>query len=61
MDVNDFRNLITLLSFVIFGGIVKWALSARNQARFDEAQMLPFIGDATMPSQLRADGENRHE
>ena len=43
MDVNDFRNLVTLLSFVLFGGIVKWAWSRRNQAGFDEAEMLPFV------------------
>ena len=55
MDVNDVRNLVTLLSFVIFAGIVKWALSPRNRARFDEAQQLPFIGEpaATPPPELR--------
>ena len=42
MDINDLRNAITLLSFGIFVGIVAWAVSARNRARFDEAAMLPF-------------------
>ena len=46
MDVNDFRNGVTLLSFVLFGGIVKWAWSRRNKAGFDEAEMLPFIDEA---------------
>lgn len=67
MDVNDFRNLVTLLSFVLFGGIVKWAWSRRNQAGFDEAEMLPFIEDApaaslpatSTPASTRR--ENRHE
>ena len=55
MDVNDVRNLVTLLSFVIFAGIVKWALSPRNRARFDEAQQLPFIGEhpAVAPPETR--------
>jgi cytochrome c oxidase cbb3-type subunit IV len=45
VDVNDFRNLVTLLSFVLFAGIVRWAMAKRNQARFDEAQMLPFLDE----------------
>ena len=51
MDVNDFRNGVTLLSFVLFGGIVWWACSRRNQAAFDEAEQLPFIDEppATTP------------
>jgi cytochrome c oxidase cbb3-type subunit 4 len=51
MDVNDIRNGVTLLSFLIFGGILKWALSRRNQARFDEAELLPFLDgpDVTAP------------
>ena len=43
MDVNDLRIGVTLLSFVIFAGILRWALSARNKPAFDEAQQLPFI------------------
>jgi len=46
MDVNDFRNFVTLLSFVLFAGIVKWAWSRRNQAGFNEAAQLPFIDEA---------------
>ena len=54
MDVNDLRNLITVLSFFIFAGIVAWALSGRNKARFDEAQMLPFVDDDVPPTAARA-------
>ena len=43
MGVNDLRVAVTLLSFLLFGGIVHWALSPRNRARFDEAQQLPFL------------------
>ena len=43
MDVNDLRMAITLLSFLLFAGIVAWALAPRNRAAFDEAQQLPFI------------------
>ena len=43
MDINDLRIVVTLLSFVLFAGILRWALSARNKPAFDEARQLPFI------------------
>ena len=43
MDVNDLRIAVTLVSFVLFAGIVRWALLERNRAAFDEAQQLPFL------------------
>ena len=45
MDVNDLRIGVTLLSFVIFGGIVKWAWSRKNAAAFAEAAQLPLLED----------------
>ena len=51
MDVNDLRILITLLSFVIFVGIVFWAWSSRQRRRFDEAANLPFA-DGELPGEL---------
>ena len=53
MDLNDLRTLVTLLSFVIFAGIVVWALAPRNRARFDAAQRLPFEGE--LPASARAE------
>ena len=41
-DVNDFRILVTALSFIVFAGIVFWAYSSRQKTRFDEAAHLPF-------------------
>lgn len=48
MDVNDFRMAVTLLSFLLFAGIVRWALLARNRAAFDEAQQLPFLDSGAL-------------
>lgn len=45
MDINDLRSAVTVLSLLIFVGIVFWAWSRRNQASFDEAAQLPFQGD----------------
>ena len=43
MDVNDLRVGVTLLSFLLFAGILRWALLTRNRPAFDEAQQLPFL------------------
>ena len=49
MDLDFIRYAVTVLSFVVFGGIVAWALSPRNRAAFDEAQQLPFIDSGDAP------------
>ena len=41
MDLNDLRILITVVSFIVFAGIVYWAYSSRQRARFIEAANLP--------------------
>lgn len=47
MDVNILRIVVTLLSFVAFIGIVRWACSRKNAAAFDEAAQLPFLDGET--------------
>ena len=42
MDINDLRTIVTTISFLAFVGIVYWAYSSRQRARFDEAANLPF-------------------
>ncbi|MBW8757825.1 MAG: cbb3-type cytochrome c oxidase subunit 3 [Burkholderiales bacterium] len=43
MVLDAIRYAVTVLSFVLFAGIVAWALSPRNRAAFDEARQLPFL------------------
>jgi len=45
MDINDLRSIVTLVSFLIFVGILIWAWSKSNQADFEEAARLPFKDD----------------
>lgn len=45
MDVNTMRTIITVMLFVVFLGIVWWAFSARNKARFEKDAQLPFADD----------------
>jgi cytochrome c oxidase cbb3-type subunit 4 len=47
MDINDLRSAVTVISLMTFLGIVAWAWSRRNQARFDDAALLPFQDEAT--------------
>lgn len=42
MDINTLRSIVTVLALIAFLGIVFWAWSGRNKARFDEAAQLPF-------------------
>ncbi|MBC7622288.1 MAG: cbb3-type cytochrome c oxidase subunit 3 [Aeromicrobium sp.] len=60
MDLTTLRSAVTLLSFLVFVGIVYWALSAKNKARFDEAANLPFLDDDTeLPtSSITSDSAN---
>ena len=40
MDINTLRVLITLLSFIVFIGIVVWVWRHRHTADFEEAARL---------------------
>ena len=42
MDINDLRTIVTIISLIVFVGIVCWAFSNRQRARFEEAANLPF-------------------
>ena len=54
MDINDLRTIVTTISFIVFAGIVYWAYSSRQRARFDEAANLPFA-DSDVPGNVVAD------
>jgi cytochrome c oxidase cbb3-type subunit 4 len=52
MDINDLRALTTVISFLVFIGILVWALSKRNQKDFEEAARLPLdLDEGPKPSQ----------
>jgi cytochrome c oxidase cbb3-type subunit 4 len=56
MDVNDLRALTTVFMFLVFLGIVGFALSRRRRAAFDEAARVPFLEDEPL-----APKENNNE
>jgi cytochrome c oxidase cbb3-type subunit 4 len=45
MDINTLRSIVTVVTFIVFIGIVAWAWSRKNQSRFEEAARLPFEQD----------------
>ena len=45
MDVNTLRSAVTVITFILFIGIVVWSLSKRRASEFEEAAQLPFGQD----------------
>jgi len=45
MDVNTLRSVTTVVSLLVFLGIVCWAWSKRRSADFEQAARLPFNQD----------------
>jgi cbb3-type cytochrome oxidase subunit 3 len=43
--INDIRSGVTLLGFISFLWLVRWAWSAARRGAFDEAAQLPLAGD----------------
>ncbi len=46
MELIDLRSAVTVVSFVLFIGIVLWAWSAHRRSGFDEAAQLPLVDEA---------------
>ncbi len=47
MDINDLRSIVTLVTFVMFAGIVAWAYSGHRRQAFEEAANVPFDEEPT--------------
>ena len=44
-DITNLRVAATVLSFLIFIGILLWTLDRRKTRRFEEASRLPFLDE----------------
>lgn len=49
MDINNLRSAFTVLSLVVFIGIVWWAYSDRRKVAYDEAARLPLDDEDNVP------------
>lgn len=45
MDINIVRELVTIVSFLTFVGILIWAWQRRKTKDFKDAAELPFLDD----------------
>lgn len=53
MDVNDLRSLVTLVSLVLFTGLMVWTWWPRRQAAYADAARLPFDGEAAAHDEVQ--------
>jgi cytochrome c oxidase cbb3-type subunit 4 len=54
MDINDLRSAVTVISLLLFLGLVGWAWDRRRRAAFDEAARLPFLEEDAVSAGTRA-------
>jgi len=47
MELNDLRSVMTVISFIVFLGIIVWAFSRRRRGSFDVAASLPLQDDGS--------------
>ncbi|BDI05096.1 cbb3-type cytochrome oxidase subunit 3 [Sphaerotilus microaerophilus] len=57
MDLNDWRSLVTVISFASFLGILAWAWSRKQQQGFNDAAQLPFMGEDAGQSNIGGTNE----
>jgi cytochrome c oxidase cbb3-type subunit IV len=44
-DLNTLRQAVTVVSFLVYAGIVAWAWSSSREEDFKQAAVLPFDAD----------------
>ncbi|WP_423599529.1 cbb3-type cytochrome oxidase subunit 3 [Roseateles sp. MS654] len=49
MDLNVLRSAVTVLSLLVFVGIVAWAYARRNRERFEDLGALVLTNDDGVP------------
>ena len=45
MDINDLRSAVTVISLLLFVGLMVWVYRRSRKPAFDAAAQLPFIGE----------------
>ena len=47
MDLNEIRSAVTVISLVVFVGIMAWSFNRKRGRDFDAAAALPFADDGS--------------
>lgn len=50
MEINELRSAVTVLSFLIFIGIIWWAYSDRRRQSYEQAARIPLDDDELLSS-----------
>ena len=50
MDVNDLRVAVTVVSLLVFLGLLAWVARSRHRQAFDEAARIPLADDSKVPA-----------
>jgi cytochrome c oxidase cbb3-type subunit 4 len=50
MDVNDLRIAVTVLSLLVFLGLLAWVAKSRHRQAFEEAALIPLADDSKVPA-----------
>ena len=50
MDVNDLRIAVTVLSLLVFLGLLAWVAGSRHRQAFEEAALLPLTDEHDRPA-----------
>ncbi|MFM2119091.1 MAG: hypothetical protein RL722_559 [Pseudomonadota bacterium] len=45
LDINTLRSAVTVVSLLLFVGIMVWTFQRKRQSAWDEAAALPFAAD----------------
>ena len=45
VDINTLRSSVTVLSLLLFLGLMAWTLNRKRRAGFEEAAQLPFLDE----------------
>jgi len=56
MDINDIRSLVTLLSLLLFLGLMLWTWWPSRRATHEAAARLPFLDDGGSAGDTRREG-----
>jgi cytochrome c oxidase cbb3-type subunit IV len=51
LDINFWRSVVTLVSLLLFLGLMAWTWNRRRLSAFDEAAHLPFLDTQDAPVQ----------
>ena len=57
MDINDFRSWHTVVSLLVFIGIVIWAYSRKRKPSFTQAANLPFADDSQHEATMKKENK----